>query len=50
MMQDPLKVPRSLVISVGREMNGEGRSEILGAASGDEEGCFHDPIAPGEVS
>lgn len=46
-MQVPLKVPRSLVISVGHELDGEGRSwtvpvymfdsEILGAAPANEE-------------
>ncbi|GJN22737.1 hypothetical protein PR202_gb10332 [Eleusine coracana subsp. coracana] len=46
-IEDPLKVPRSVVIKMGRELDGEGRSwtipvymfssELLGGAPGDEE-------------
>jgi hypothetical protein len=47
LVEDPLEVPRSLIIKMGRELDGEGRSwtvpvyifnsELLGAAPADED-------------
>jgi hypothetical protein len=47
LVEDPLEVPRSLIIKMGRELDGEGRSwtvpvyifnsELLGAAHADED-------------
>jgi hypothetical protein len=51
-VEDPLDIPRSLIIKVGKESDGEGRSWIVSVYIFNSEliptGPANDPIVPGE--